>query len=180
MSIGGSNPARAVQPAIGWACALVFAVLAPAFWWAAEPSSTKPDAPLDRGFKDGVNPYSKLSDEQLDSLARSFEDLDRDQRRWLLTEVRKRMSAKGDPPRLQVGKDNRFGRVARKGGRTEQDSPDLLNPRGARPADEESIATKETAEPTRVYGTGVRSAADETADGPVAGMPPQDPPHRNE
>lgn len=61
------------------------------------------------------NPYAGLTDEELGALAASFEHLDQDERRWFLTEVRKRMSTRGERPRIPVTDRGRFGRVREAG-----------------------------------------------------------------
>ena len=55
------------------------------------------------------NPYSDVSDEELGALAASFHDLEEHERGWFLTEVRKRMSARGERPRIPVRDRGRFG-----------------------------------------------------------------------
>ena len=110
------------------------------------------------GLDAGVNPYSTLSNEQLGTLAGTFEDLDRDQRRWFLTEVRKRMSAKGEGPRIEVDQGDRFGRVVNQVGGADQKPRETRIPVRTSPPDEER------ADATKVYGTGVRPQAEETAD----------------
>ena len=169
MAIGGSNPSRAAQPTASGVCALVVVLLAATLSWADEPSA-KPDPRVGIGLdNDGVNPYSKLSNEQLGTLAGTFEELDRDQRRWFLTEVRKRMSAKGDRPQIQVDKDDRFGRVVRKVGRANQVSRDTRSRVGSLPSREEN------AEATKVYGTGVRPQREETPDDSTSTLQSKDP-----
>ena len=170
MAIGGSNPSRAAQPTASGVCALVTVLLAATLSWADEPSGTKPDPRVGSGLdNDGVNPYSKLSNERLGTLAGRFEDLDRDQRRWFLTEVRKRMSAKGDRPQIQVDKDDRFGRVVRKVGHANQGSRDTRGPVDSSPSPKENV------EATKVYGTGIRSQGEETRDGPTSTLQSEDP-----
>lgn len=160
MGIGGGNPFRTAQPTVGRFCALVTVTLAATLSGAAQHPATKPDAPVSSGLDDnGLNPYSKLTNEQLGTLAGTFEDLDRDERRWFLTEVRKRMSAKGNRPKIEVDKDDRFGRAGHKVGRTRQESGDASSTVGALSPPEENV------EATKVYGTGVRSQREETADG---------------
>lgn len=173
MAIGGNNPSRAAQPTAHRFCAVATAVLAAVLSWAAEPPATKPDPRVGSGLDDGVNPYSKLSNEQLGTLAGTFDDLDRDQRRWFLTEVRKRMSAKGEGPRIQVDRDDRFGRVVNKVGHADQEPSKTRNPAGALPSDEESADAK-------VYGTGLQSQGEETADVSTPTLQSEDPPKPSE
>lgn len=157
MAIGGSNPSRAAQPTVGIVCALVTVMFAASVSWADEPSPTKPDSRVGSGLDNvGVNPYAKLSNEQLVTRVGTYGDLDHDQRRWFLTELRKRMSAKGDPPQIRVDKDDRFGRVVRKVGDSDQGSGETVV--GT------SVAGEESAEATKVYGTGLPSQGEETAD----------------
>lgn len=163
MAIGGSNLYRAAQATAHRTCGVAVFVLAAVLAW-GEPPATKPDSPVDGGPDAGVNPYSKLSNEQLGTLAGTFEDLDRDQRRWFLTEVRKRMSAKGEGPRIQVDQDDRFGRVG-----TNDKVRETPNRVGRLPANEES------ANATKVYGTGVQSQAEETADVSTPALKSEDP-----
>ena len=155
MAIGGSNLARVAQAGAHRTCGVAVFVLAAMLAW-GEPPATTPDSRVGGGPDAGVNPYSKLSNEQLGTLAGTFEDLDRDQRRWFLTEVRKRMSAKGEGPRIQVDRDDRFGRVGQ-----DDKERETQNPVARSPAD------KESANPTKVYGTGVQSQGEETADVPT-------------
>ena len=165
MAIGGSNPSRAAQATAHRTCGVAVFVLAATLAWGG-PAATKPDG---SGPEAGVNPYSKLSNEQLGTLAGTFEDLDRDQRRWFLTEVRKRMSAKGEGPRIQVDQDDRFGRVVRRVRHNDSEPRETQNPVARSPADEES------AKPTKVYGTGVQSQGEETADAPTPTRQSEDP-----
>ena len=158
MAIGGTNPSRAAHPAAHRTCAAAIVVLATMLSWANETPATKPNPRSGSGLDAGVNPYSKLSNEQLGTLAGTFEDLDRDQRRWFLTEVRKRMSAKGDAPRIQVDRDDRFGRVVSQAAGADQESRETRNPVETLPVDGES------ADPTKVYGTGVQSQTEEATD----------------
>ena len=168
MAIDGSNPSAVAHPAVRSTCAAASVVFAAMLSWATEPPTSKPDARVGSALDKGVNPYSKLSNEQLGTLAATFEDLDRDQRRWFLTEVRKRMSAKGEGPRIQVDREDRFGRVDSKVGGTDQHAPlRPHNPVG--PADEEST------DATKVYGTGVQSQAEEPADASTPGLQTEDP-----
>ncbi|MYD97558.1 MAG: hypothetical protein F4X98_09255 [Gammaproteobacteria bacterium] len=67
--------------------------------------------PIEERDAPASNPYAALDDEELGALAASFEDLDQDERRWFLTEVRKRMSSRGERPRIPVTDRGRFGRV---------------------------------------------------------------------
>lgn len=168
MAIGGSNLARAIRAVAHGTCGVAAFVLAAMVAW-GEPPSTKPDSGVGSGPDAGVNPYSKLSNEQLGSLAGTFEDLDRDQRRWFLTEVRKRMSAKGEGPRIQVDQDDRFGRVVSRVRHNDGEPRETQNPVARSPADEES------ANPTKVYGTGVQSQGEETADVPTPTRQSEDP-----
>ena len=154
MAIDSGNLSKAVRATAHRSCAVATIVLAAMWSWADKPPATKPDP----GVDNGANPYSKLSNEQLGTLAGTFDDLDRDQRRWFLTEVRKRMSAKGDSPRIQVDQDDRFGRVVSKVAHADQGSPEPLNPVGALPVDEQST------DATKVYGTGLQSQGEEAAD----------------
>ncbi|MCY3622195.1 MAG: hypothetical protein OXH68_10855 [Gammaproteobacteria bacterium] len=157
MAIGGSNPSRAAQPTVGVVCALVIVMSAASLSWTDEASPTKPDPPVGSSLDNGgVNPYSKLSNEQLVTRVGTYGDLDHDQRRWFLTELRKRMSAKGDAPQIQVDKDDRFGRIVRKVRDADQGSRETAV--GTSPAGEES------ADATKVYGTGLPSQGEETAD----------------
>ena len=95
------------------------------------------------------NPYSDLSDEKLGALAGRFEELDLDQRRSFLTEVRKRMTARGERPRIPVGENDRFGRVSRKveyPARTiRRDVIDTVAPAPHRPVNDDAA---------KVFGTG--------------------------
>ena len=168
MAIGGSNPSGAAQPTALRTCAVATIMLAAMSSWAAEPPATKSDPRVGSGLDDGVNPYSKLSNEQLGTLAGTFEDLDRDQRRWFLTEVRKRMSAKDEGARIRVDRDDRFGRVVSKVGRANREPSQTRNP-----TDEES------ADATKVYGTGLRSRGEETADVPTPTRQSEDPPEQS-
>lgn len=168
MAIGGSNLSRVAHPTAHHTCAAAIVVLATLLSWANEPPATKSDPRVGIGLDTG-NPYSKLSNEQLGTLAGTFEDLDRDQRRWFLTEVRKRMSAKGEGPRIPVDKDDRFGRVVSKVGDPDQEPPRARNPGGASPADEEG------ADATKGYGTGVPSQAEETEDVSTPKLRSEDP-----
>ncbi len=118
--------------------------------------------------KDGANPYSQLDNKQLDALFGVFEDLDRDQRRWFLTEVRKRMADKGEGPRIRVGDNHRFGRVVHKIGRTGDASGVARRPGGTSPS------TETVVEPTKAYGTGTRSNTLKASDAPVPVSPPED------
>lgn len=158
MAIGGSNLSKAARTIAHRSCAVAIVMLAATWLCADEQPATKPGPSADRGVDDGVNPYSTLSNEQLGTLAGTFDDLDRDQRRWFLTEVRKRMSAKGERPRIQVDQDDRFGRVVSKVGHAEKGPRETRNPVAAWPADDER------ADATKVYGTGVQSQGEETAD----------------
>ena len=175
MAIDGSNPTGAAQPTAQRTCAFAGVVLAVVLSWAAEPPTAKPDSRVGSGLDDGVNPYSKLSNEQLGTLAGTFEDLDRDQRRWFLTEVRKRMSAKGERPRIQVDQDDRFGRVDSQVGDTDQKAPPQThNAVGALAADEAG------ADAPTVYGTGVVSQGEETADVSAPAPKSEDPANPSE
>ena len=158
MAIDGRDPSWAAQTTAGRICAAAIAVFAALLSWADKPPAVQPGPHVGSGLVDGVNPYSKLSNEQLGSLAGTFENLDRDQRRWFLTEVRKRMSAKGEDPQIEVDKDDRFGRVVSKDGDADPHPGKVRNPVGASPAGDER------AEPAKVYGTGLKSQAEETAD----------------
>ena len=158
MAIGGSNTSRAVHSAARRICATATVALGATLSSANEPPATKPDPRASGGLDAGVNPYSTLSNEQLGTLAGTFEDLDRDQRRWFLTEVRKRMSAKGEGPRIEVDQGDRFGRVVNQVGGADQKPRETRNPVRTSPPDEER------ADATKVYGTGVRPQAEETAD----------------
>lgn len=162
MAIGSSNPSSAAQPVV-WASVLAVLAAATALLWADEPSSLKGDPVVTAVPKGGVNPYSKLSNEQLGALTRTFEDLDRDQRRWFLTEVRKRMSAKGTRPQIEVGKDDRFGHAGRNA-----KVPRGLHDPGASPTGDNNDAPK-------VYGTGLPSRPKETADGSLPDLRSEDP-----
>ena len=157
MAIGGSNLSMAARTTVHRACAVAI-VLAAMWSWADKPPATKSDPGIGRGVDDGSNPYSKLSNEQLGTLAGTFDDLDRDQRRWFLTEVRKRMSGKGKSPRIQVDQDDRFGRVVSKVSHAHQ------GPRGTVNAIEASPAGEGSADPAKVYGTGLQSQGEEAAD----------------
>ncbi|MDE0192643.1 MAG: hypothetical protein OXQ90_14930 [Gammaproteobacteria bacterium] len=168
MAIGGSNLTRATQAGAHRTCGVAVFVLAAILAWGESPATT-PDSRVGSGPDAGVNPYSKLSNEQLGTLAGTFEDLDRDQRRWFLTEVRKRMSAKGEGPRIQVDQDDRFGRVVRRVRHNDSEPRETQNPVARSPADEES------AKPTKVYGTGVQSQGEETADAPTPTRQSEDP-----
>ena len=158
MAIGGSNTSRAVHSVARRICATATVALGAILSSANEPPATKPDPRTGGGLDAGVNPYSTLSNEQLGTLAGTFEDLDRDQRRWFLTEVRKRMSAKGEGPRIEVDQGDRFGRVVNQVGGADQKPRETRNPVRTSPPDEER------ADATKVYGTGVRPQAEETAD----------------
>ena len=116
-----------------------------------------------------ANPYSQLSNEQLGTLAGTFEELDRDQRRWFLTEVRKRMSGKGEGPEIQVGKDDRFGRVVPSVNTADGARRNAHKPGGTSPSNTEAV------EGPKVYGTGVRSAREKTPDGSVPALQSEDP-----
>ena len=166
MAIGGSNLSMAARTTVHRACAVAI-VLAAMWSWADKPPATKSDPGIGRGVDDGSNPYSKLSNEQLGTLAGTFDDLDRDQRRWFLTEVRKRMSGKGKSPRIQVDQDDRFGRVVSKVSHTHQGSRGTVNAIEASPAGEGS------ADPAKVYGTGLQSQGEATAD--VSTLKTEDP-----
>ncbi|MDE0037874.1 MAG: hypothetical protein OXU77_09995 [Gammaproteobacteria bacterium] len=168
MAIDGSNPTGAVQSTARRTCAVAGVVLAAILSWAAEPPAAKSDPRSGSGLDGGVNPYSKLSNEQLGTLAGTFENLDRDQRRWFLTEVRKRMSAKGERPRIQVDQDDRFGRVDSQVGDTDQKAPPTHEAVGA-------LADEESADAPKVYGTGVQSQAEETADVSTPALKSEDP-----
>ena len=171
MSIDGSNRPRAARRT----SVVASIVLAAMSSWADERPTTNPDPRVGGGLDDAVNPYSKLSDEQLDSLGKTFEDLDRDQRRWFLTEVRKRKSAKGEGPQIQVDRDEGFGRVVSKVAGTDQGPPpQSASPVGASPADEESAAA------TKVYGTGVQSQGEESKDVSTPALESEDPPEPSE
>ena len=168
MAIGGSNSSRAGQATVHGVCGLMIVTLWAVSSWGAETSSTKPETRVRSDLQNGgVNPYSKLSNEQLGTLAGTFEELDRDQRRWFLTEVRKRMSIKGDRPRIEVDKDDRFGRDA---GRANKASGDLHTPAGRVPVREGKV------EETKVYGTGPPTGPGETADGSTPALQSKDPP----
>lgn len=122
-----------------------------------------------------ANPYSQLSNEQLGTLAGTFEELDRDQRRWFLTEVRKRMSGKGEGPKIQVGKDDRFGRVVPSADAANDEAPrNAHKPGGASPSNIEAV------EGPKVYGTGARSARENTPDGSVPALQSEDPSNTGE
>lgn len=168
MAISGSNLYRAAQATAHRTCGVAMFVLAAMSAW-GEPPATKPDARVGSGRDADVNPYSKLSDDQLGTLAGTFEDLDRDERRWFLTEVRKRMSGKGEGPRIQVDRDDRFGRVVNKVGNAGREAGEHHNPVGALPPREKS------ADATKVYGTGVQSQGEETADAPTPTRQSEDP-----
>lgn len=171
MAIGGSNSARAARPSVRGVCGLAIVTLTAVWPWADEPSATKPETRLRSDLENGgVNPYSKLSNEQLGALADTFEELGRDQRRWFLTEVRKRMSTKGDRPQIEVDKDDRFGRVGRDAGRANKAPDDLGNPAGRVPLPGKNV------ESTQVYGTGPQSPPDETTDGSTPAPRSKDPP----
>ena len=166
MASGCINPPRAAQSTVGVVFVIVIATLATPSSWTAETLATETGSRIGDGpDTNGVNPYSKLSSQQLGSLADTFEELDRDQRRWFLTEVRKRMSAKGDAPKIQVDKHDSFGRVVRRVGRASRDTPSQIGstpPRDSR------------AEPEKVYGTGVRSRHESS---PHEAPPHEAPPH---
>ena len=169
MAIGGSNLHRTAQATAHRTCGVAILVLAAMLAW-GEPPATKPDSRVGGGPAAGVNPYSKLSNEQLGTLAGTFEDLDRDQRRWFLTEVRKRMSAKGKGPRIRVDRDDRFGRVVSEVGGTSEGPPaQARNPAAGSPPSEENAAA------TKVYGTGVQSPGEESADEPTPALQSEDP-----
>lgn len=169
MAIGGSNLSKAARTTVRRSCAVATIVLAAMASWADKPPATKPGPGAGRGVDNGVNPYSTLSNEQLGTLAGTFDDLNRDQRRWFLTEVRKRMSAKGEGPRIQVDQRDRFGRVVSKVAQGDQGSRERPNPVGALPADEEST------DATKVYGTGLQSQGEETADASTPTHKSEDP-----
>ena len=170
MAIGGSNPSRAAQPTAGAVCALMIAMFAAMSSWTDESAATKGDPRVGSSpDNDGINPYSKLDNEQLVDRVGTFGDLDHDQRRWFLTELRKRMSAKGDRPQIRVDSDDRFGRVVRNVGHAEPGLHKTRNPVETPPAD------KESADATKVYGTGVQPQAEETEDGSTPKPQSEDP-----
>ena len=187
MTIGGRYPSRTARPTVGGCvCAFMAMTLVVALSAADEPSSSTP-RPGGGSSSDnrGVNPYSKLSNKQLGALAGTFDDLDRDERRWFLTEVRKRMSGKGEGPQIDVRGDDRFGQVAREVDRSEQRSGVTHNPIETPPAvDKRAEATEGTAateateatEATKVYGTGPQIRPPETADGSTPTLQSEDKP----
>ena len=170
MAIAGSNPLMAAQTIARRTCAVAMVAVAAVLSWADKPAGAQTDPRVGSGIDDRVNPYSKLSNEQLGTLAGTFDDLDRDQRRWFLTEVRKRMSAKGKGPRIEVDQDHRFGRrVVNKDRDADPGPGETRNPVGAlRVGDERADATK-------VYGTGLESQGEETADVPTPALQSEDP-----
>ncbi|MDE0421418.1 MAG: hypothetical protein OXK76_11120 [Gammaproteobacteria bacterium] len=139
--------------------------------WAT--SAAAAEQPAKRGVGNAdkvvVNPYSQLSNEQLGTLAGTFEELDRDQRRWFLTEVRKRMSAKGDAPEIQVGRDDRFGRVVPSVDPADEASPQARKPLGASSSDIDAV------ERPKVYGTGARPPGEKAPDGSMPVVKSEDP-----
>lgn len=90
---------------------LAIAGVLPPVALAEETPSDPVQTPAEDSGETGSNPYADLSDEAFGDVAASFEDLDQDERRWFLTEVRKRMSAKGERARIPVDDRDRFGRV---------------------------------------------------------------------
>ena len=88
------------------------------------------------------SPYSDVSDEALGVLAASYHELEEDERRWFLTEVRKRMSARGERPRIPVRDRGRFGDVRKTGA--------LVREVGL----EEGHSAPATSTEPDVYGTG--------------------------
>lgn len=157
---------RVRYPVVACRRALVVVAWAMSSAWAAEPPAGNEPGVADK-VKVVVNPYSQLSNEQLGTLAGTFEELDRDQRRWFLTEIRKRMSGKGKAPEIQVGKDDRFGRVVPDAGAADNAPSDVRKP-GALPS-------AESVEDPKVYGSGSRSEAERPADGTAPALRPEEP-----
>ena len=167
-SKSGRGTAGTVRFARAAATAVVaFAMPLPA---AEHPASgERVDQDVDQGVRkelanEARNPYSDLSDEKLGALAGRFEELDLDQRRSFLTEVRKRMTARGERPRIPVGEGDRFGRVSRKveypARAVRRDVIDTVAPAPHRPVNDDEA---------KVFGTGfeLRRQPDAEAATPV-------------
>ncbi len=170
MAICGSNLFGAAQTTASRSCAVAIVVCGAVFSWADKPPAAQPGGPGVVGDPDDrVNPYSKLSNEQLGTLAGTFEDLDRDQRRWFLTEVRKRMSRKGEGPQIEADRNERFGRVVSEVGDADPSPGETRKPGGAAPPGDERADT------TKVYGTGLKPEAEETADVSTPALKSEDP-----
>lgn len=131
-----------------------------------------------RPVGDSSNPYSGLDDEQLEALAGTFQDLDLDQRRWFLTEVRKRMNSKGERPRIPVSDRARFGRVIRNAATTAAETGSLEQENNLRVLPAIQVQQVQV----EVFGTGLSDGPPEEDEKPVS-MPAvqtKDPPRRSE
>lgn len=140
----------------------------------AAPATEKPVAKTPKPTTAKVgNPYTAMSDEQMSVLAGTFEDLDHDERRWFLTEVRKRMAAKGERPRIPVAERGRFGRVVRNVGNADANgNSEETSNTAADPADETDPGTK-------VYGTGYERSVEPERDATTGqSLRAEDPPSR--
>jgi len=84
----------------------------------------------------GRNPYSKMSDEELGSVAATYEDLDRDERRWFLIEISKRMPTRGERPKIPIQEVGRFGRVIQEASGPAREVGGLDNRRPESPGDD--------------------------------------------
>lgn len=101
-----------------------------------------------------ANPYADFNNEQLAGLADVWQELDRDQRRWFFVEVRKRLVAKGGPPRIPIRSSARFGQVVRDraGSVVRVDTVRVSEPLTSRPL--EPKAGAEMDKDPRAYGLG--------------------------
>ena len=134
--------------------------------------------PAARPVGDSSNPYSGLDDQQLEALAGTFQDLDLDQRRWFLTEVRKRMNSKGERPRIPVSDRARFGRVIRNAATTAAETGRLEQENKLRVLPVSQVQQVQV----EVFGTGLSAGPPEDDEKPMS-MPAvqtKDPPRRSE
>jgi hypothetical protein len=62
-----------------------------------------------------ANPFAEMSDEELTTLTRSWDELTQEERRALLTEVRARMaSSQSERPVIQIKTERRYGHVVQR------------------------------------------------------------------
>ena len=132
---------------------------------AAEEAHPEPaPVPAEEREASASNPYADLSDEELGGVAASFEDLDQDERRWFLTEVRKRMSTRGERPRIPVTDRGRFGRVREASALVREISVEDPDPQVAISVESD------------VYGSGLeRPSLDDTEPASATSQPTEEP-----
>ena len=85
--------------------------------------------------REGANPFSQFSDEQLSDLGGRWEAMGHEERRWFFVEMRKRMAANGEPTRIPVRARARFGRIL-------EDAGALLGVEALPPLEDQPTAPK--------------------------------------